>query len=76
MGLIGVRVKVRVWVWVKVRVCVRVVVTVRVRVRVRGAYKGCSLLMRVASSALASKGIYWGKKKSKREEETRREVCG
>ena len=70
MGSIGVRVK------VKVRVWVRVVVTVRVRVRVRGAYKGCSLLMRVATSALASKGIYWGENKSKRKEETRREVCG
>ncbi len=70
MGLIGVRFKVRVRVWV--------VVTVRVRVRVWvwGAYKGYSVSMRVASSALASKGIYWGENKSKREEETRREVCG
>ena len=70
MGLIGVGVKVRVW--------VRVVVTVRVRVRVRvrGAYKGCSVSMRVACAALASKGIYWGENKSKRKEETRREVCG
>jgi hypothetical protein len=66
LGLIGVGVKVR----------VRVVVTVRVRVRVRGAYKGCSVSMRVASAALASKGIYWGENKSKRKEETRREVCG
>ena len=70
MGLIGVGVKVR------VRVRVVVTVRVRVRVRVRGAYKGCSVSMRVASAALASKGIYWGENKSKRKEETRREVCG
>ena len=68
MGLIGVG--------VKVRVRVRVVVTVRVRVRVRGAYKGCSVSMRVASAALASKGIYWGENKSKRKEETSRDACG
>ncbi len=34
--------------------------------RVRGAYKGCSVSMRVASAALASKGIYWGENKSKK----------
>ncbi len=72
MGLIGVRVKVRVRVWVVVTVRVRV----SVRVRVRGAYKGCSVSMRVTSATLASKGIYWGENKSKRKVETRREVCG
>jgi hypothetical protein len=80
LGLIGVRVKVRVWVrvvvTVRVRVRVRARIRVGVRVRVRGVYKGCSVSMRVASAALASKGIYWGENKSKRKEETRREVCG
>ncbi len=55
---------------------VTVRVRVRDRVRVRGAYKGYSVSMKAASSALASKGIYWWENKSKREEETRREVCG
>ncbi len=76
MGLIGVRAKVSVWVRVVVTVRVRVMVMVGVGVRVRGAYKGCSVSMRVACAALASKGIYWWENRSKRKEETRREVCG
>ena len=55
---------------------VRIRVRVRVRVRVRGENKWWSVSKRVASAALASKGIYWGENKGNRKKETRREVSG
>ena len=55
---------------------VRIRVRVRVRVRVRGDNRWWSVSKRMASAALASKGIYWGENKGNRKKETRREVSG